>query len=441
MGTSKKKPSPETRTSVTETEVLDYHSKGKNGKIQILPSKPMETQKDLALAYTPGVAIPCIKIHENPDAAYDYTTKCNLVAVISNGTAVLGLGNLGALASKPVMEGKSVLMKRFADLDSIDLEVDTQNVEDFINCVRFLEPSFGGINLEDIKAPDCFIIEERLKEIMKIPVFHDDQHGTAVIAAAGLINAVELTKRKLSEIKMVVNGAGSSAIACVKLFKSLGVSSGNIIMCDTTGVLYKGREKNMNPWKEAQAVETSARTLEEVMVGADVVIGLSAKGALTQNMIQKMAKNPIIFALANPDPEITPEEIRAVRDDAIIATGRSDYPNQVNNVLGFPYIFRGALDVRASAINEEMKIAASKALAALTREPVPDSVKDAYNGKSFHYGNEYLIPVPFDPRLIETISMAVAKAAMDSGVARKPIQNMDKYRDYLRERGDSCKKL
>jgi len=426
---------------ITETEVLDYHSKGKNGKILILPSKPMKTQKDLSLAYTPGVAIPCLKIHENPDASYDYTTRCNLVAVISNGTAVLGLGNLGALASKPVMEGKSVLMKKFADLDSIDLEVATEDPDELINCVKLLEPSFGGINLEDIKAPECFIVEDKLKKLMNIPVFHDDQHGTAIIAAAGLINAAELSGRKLEDLKMVVNGAGASAIACVKLFKSFGVNSNNILMCDTNGVIYKGRTNGMNKWKEELAVKTDLRTLEEAMVNADAFVGLSVKGALTKDMVRAMAKDPIIFAMANPDPEITPEDALSVRDDVIMATGRSDYPNQINNVLGFPYIFRGALDVRASSVNEEMKMAASKALAALAREPVPDSVREAYNGKELKYGKEYLIPVPFDPRLIETIPVAIAKAAMDSGVARKPIHNIDKYKEFLRERGESCVKL
>src|SRR3984885_8034286 len=338
-------------TRVTDEEALAFHAMGRPGKLQITPTKPLVTQRDLSLAYSPGVAVPCLRIQENPDAVYDYTARGNLVAVISNGTAVLGLGDLGALASKPVMEGKAVLFKRFADVDGIDLEIDTKDVEEFINCVRFLGPSFGGINLEDIKAPDCFIIEQRLREVMDIPVFHDDQHGTAIIAAAGLINALDLTGRDIKKVKMVVNGAGASAIACVELFKALGVPHSNVIMCDTKGVIYKGRTDGMNQWKSGHAVETKLRTLEQALKGADVFVGLSAKGAVTQDMVKNMAKNPVIFAMANPDPEITPEEAHAVRPDAIVATGRSDYPNQINNVLGFPYIFRGALDVRASTIN------------------------------------------------------------------------------------------
>ena len=370
-----------TPTRVTDAEALAFHAQGRPGKLQITATKPLVTQRDLSLAYSPGVAAPCLRIEEDPDTVYDYTARGNMVAIISNGTAVLGLGDLGALASKPVMEGKAVLFKRFADVDGIDLEVDTKDVEEFINCVRFLGPSFGGINLEDIKAPDCFIIEQKLREIMDIPVFHDDQHGTAIIAAAGLINALDLTGRKAKDIKMVVNGAGAAAIACVELFKAMGVSHANVIMCDTKGVIYKGRTEGMNQWKSAHAVETENRSLAEALTGADVFVGLSSRGAVTQEMVKSMAKRPIIFAMANPDPEITPEEVHAVRQDAIVATGRSDYPNQVNNVLGFPYIFRGALDVRASTINEEMKIAAARALAELAREDVPDEVAAAYGGK------------------------------------------------------------
>jgi malate dehydrogenase (oxaloacetate-decarboxylating)(NADP+) len=424
------------KITVTDAEALAFHVQGRPGKLQISPTKPLVTQRDLSLAYSPGVAAPCLEIQKDPDTAYDYTARGNMVAVISNGTAVLGLGDLGALASKPVMEGKAVLFKRFADVDGIDLEVDTKDVEEFINCVRFLGPSFGGINLEDIKAPDCFIIEQRLREIMDIPVFHDDQHGTAIIAAAGLINALDVTKRDIKKVKMVVNGAGASAIACVELFKALGVGSSNVIMCDTKGTIYKGRIEGMNQWKSAHAVETKARTLEEAMVGADIFVGLSAKGAVTPAMVKGMAKNPIIFAMANPDPEITPEEAHAVRKDAIVATGRSDYPNQINNVLGFPYIFRGALDVRASTINDEMKLAASHAIARLARENVPDEVAAAYGGRRLSYGPDYLIPVPFDPRLIVEIPVAVAEAAMKSKVARKPIKDMAAYRRTLRARLD-----
>ncbi|HTO41863.1 MAG TPA: malic enzyme-like NAD(P)-binding protein, partial [Rhizomicrobium sp.] len=383
------------RPSFTQEEVLAFHSQGKPGKIEITPTKPMASQRDLSLAYSPGVAIPVRIIAERPEAAYDYTAKGNLVAVISNGTAILGLGDLGALASKPVMEGKAVLFKRFADVDAIDIEVDTKDVEQFINCVRYLGPTFGGINLEDIKAPDCFVIEERLRELMDIPVFHDDQHGTAIISAAGVINALHLTGRKLEDIKVVVNGAGSAGIACLELLKSMGVPNENAILCDTKGVIYRGRTAGMNQWKSAHAVETSHRTLEDALKGCDVFLGLSAKGAVTQEMVKTMADAPIIFAMANPDPEITPEEVKAVRPDAIIATGRSDYPNQVNNVLGFPYIFRGALDVRAKTINEEMKIAAVYALAELAREDVPDEVALAYRGARPVYGADYIIPVPF----------------------------------------------
>jgi malate dehydrogenase (oxaloacetate-decarboxylating)(NADP+) len=382
------------------------------------------------------VAVPCLEIERDPSLAYDYTSRGNIVAVISNGTAVLGLGDIGALASKPVMEGKAVLFKRFADVDGIDLEVDTKDVEEFVNCVRFLGPSFGGINLEDIKAPECFIIEQRLKELLDIPVFHDDQHGTAIIAAAGLINALQLTGRDIRETRLVVNGAGAAAIACVELLKAMGMPHDRIVLCDTRGVIYQGRQQGMNQWKSAHAVITDARTLEEAMKGADVFFGLSAKGAVTPAMVASMAPQPIIFAMANPDPEITPEEVKAVRDDAIIATGRSDYPNQVNNVLGFPYIFRGALDVRASEINEAMKIAAANALAELAREDVPDEVDAAYSGRRLHYGREYIIPAPFDPRLIVKVSSAVAKAAMETGVARKPITDMAAYRATLGARLD-----
>jgi len=421
---------------ITDKEALDFHSMGRPGKLEVNPTKPMATQRDLSLAYSPGVAVPVKAIAADPATAYDYTSRGNMVAVISNGTAILGLGNLGALASKPVMEGKSVLFKRFADVDSIDLEVDTENVDEFINCVRFLGPSFGGINLEDIKAPDCFIIEQRLRELMDIPVFHDDQHGTAIIAAAGLINALELTGRDLKTTKLVCNGAGAAAIACVELIKAMGFAPENIVLCDTKGVIYQGRTEGMNQWKSAHAVKTKARTLEEAMKGADVVFGLSQKGAFSEDMIRSMADRPIIFAMANPDPEITPEEVARIRDDAIMATGRSDYPNQVNNVLGFPYIFRGALDVRATTINDDMKIAAVKALASLAREDVPDDVVAAYQGNRPRFGAQYIIPVPFDPRLISAIPAAVAEAAIESGVARKVITDMEGYRRELSARRD-----
>ncbi|WP_298377919.1 NADP-dependent malic enzyme [Azospirillum sp.] len=421
---------------VTDEEALLLHSSGRPGKLEITPTKPLTTQRDLALAYSPGVAVPCLRIAEDPSLAYDYTAKGNLVAIISNGTAVLGLGDLGALAGKPVMEGKAVLFKRFADVDGIDLEVDTRDVDEFVNCVRFLGPTFGGINLEDIKAPDCFIIEERLRELLDIPVFHDDQHGTAIIAAAGLINACDITGRNIKDVKMVVNGAGAAGIACAELFCTVGVSRENITLCDTKGVVYRGRAEGMNQWKSAFAIDTDRRTLVEAVAGADVFVGLSAKGAMTQEMVKSMAPKPIIFALANPDPEITPEEVKAVRGDAIVATGRSDYPNQVNNVLGFPYLFRGALDVRATTINEAMKVAAAKAIAALAREDVPDEVDAAYSGRRLRYGPEYIIPVPFDPRLIVTIPAAVAQAAMESGVARKPIVDLSAYRHTLRTRLD-----
>ena len=424
------------RTSVTEQEALDFHSQGRPGKLEITPTKSMATQRDLSLAYSPGVAVPVKAIAADPATAYDYTTRGNMVAVITNGTAILGLGNLGALAAKPVMEGKAVLFKRFADVDSIDLEVDTENVEEFINCVRYLGPSFGGINLEDIKAPECFIIESRLRELMDIPVFHDDQHGTAIIAAAGLLNALELTGRDLKTTKLVCNGAGAAAIACIELIKAMGFNPANIILCDTKGVIYQGRIEGMNQWKSAHAIKTDRRTLTEAMEGADVVLGLSQKGAFSTDMIRSMAANPIIFAMANPDPEITPEEVAEIRDDAIMATGRSDYPNQVNNVLGFPYIFRGALDVRASQINDAMKIAAVHALASLAREDVPDDVAAAYQGNRPRFGPEYIIPVPFDPRLISAIPVAVAKAAMETGVARKAIDDLDAYSRELSARRD-----
>jgi malate dehydrogenase (oxaloacetate-decarboxylating)(NADP+) len=424
------------RTRITAQEALQFHAQGKPGKLEITPTKPLVTQRDLALAYSPGVAVPVEAIAENPSLAYDYTNKGNLVAVVSNGTAILGLGNLGALASKPVMEGKGALFKRFADIDALDLLVDTEDVEAFINSVRYLGPSFGGINLEDIKAPDCFIIEERLKELLDIPVFHDDQHGTAIIAAAGLINALELTGRDIENFTLVVNGAGAAGIACIELLCALGMPKKNVILCDTKGVIYQGRKDGMNQWKSAYASKTKARTLAEALAGADAFFGLSAKGAVTQDMVVSMAAKPIIFAMANPDPEITPEEVQAVRDDAIVATGRSDYPNQVNNVLGFPFIFRGALDVQARTINDDMKIAAARALAALAREDVPDVVMAAFLGRRPTFGPEYIIPAPFDPRLISHVSPAVAQAAMDSGVARRPIVDMDAYISRLKGRLD-----
>jgi malate dehydrogenase (oxaloacetate-decarboxylating)(NADP+) len=431
----KKKPA-KAGVSVTDQEALKFHSEGRPGKLEVVATKPMATQRDLSLAYSPGVAVPVRAIAEDPNTAFDYTSRGNMVAVISNGTAILGLGNLGALASKPVMEGKAVLFKRFADVDSIDLEVETEDVDEFVNCVRFLGPSFGGINLEDIKAPDCFIIESRLREVMDIPVFHDDQHGTAIIAAAGLINALFLTGRDIANTRLVCNGAGAAGIACIELVKTLGMKAENIFLCDTKGIVYQGRKEGMNQWKAAHAVATGKRSLAEAMEGADVVFGLSAKGAFTDDMIKSMAGKPIIFAMANPDPEITPEEVAAIRDDAIVATGRSDYPNQVNNVLGFPYIFRGALDVRATTINEEMKSAAAHALAALAREDVPDEVAAAYQGVRPKFGPQYIIPVPFDPRLLSEIPAAVAKAAMDSGVARKPIDDMAAYKIQLSARRD-----
>lgn len=413
-------------------EALAFHVKGKPGKIAISPTKPLISQRDLALAYSPGVAAPCLEIADDPLNAYKYTAKGNFVAVISNGTAVLGLGNLGALASKPVMEGKSVLFKRFADIDSVDIEIDTENVEEFINSVKYLSPSWGGINLEDIKAPDCFVIEDRLKKEMSIPVFHDDQHGTAIVTAAALINACKLTNKKFEDIKLVVLGAGSAGIACLELVKSMGVK--NALLVDRNGVIYKGRSESMNEWKEKHAIETEDRTLEDAMRNADAFYGLAGKGAVTKEMIASMAKNPIVFAMANPDPEILPEEVAEIRDDAIMATGRSDYPNQVNNVLGFPYIFRGALDVSASSITESMKVAAANAIAELARQPVPLEVLKAYKRDDMEFGRNYIIPSPFDPRLISEIPVAVAKAAMDEGVARKPIENWEEYKNQLAAR-------
>ncbi len=424
--------SDEPTDQFSEREALLFHSEGRPGKIEIIASKPMATQRDLALAYSPGVAVPVLAIAEDPATAYDYTAKGNLVAVISNGTAILGLGNLGALASKPVMEGKAVLFKRFADVDSIDIELKTEDVDRIIDAIELMEPSFGGINLEDIKAPECFIIEQTLRERMNIPVFHDDQHGTAIICAAGLINACLLTKRRLDEIKVVVNGAGAAAIACTELMKAMGVRHENVIMCDRTGVIYQGRE-DINQWQSAHAAATDRRTLTEALHGADVFLGLSAAGALKPEMVKDMAPSPIIFAMANPEPEIRPELAKAARPDAIVATGRSDYPNQVNNVIGFPFIFRGALDVRATGINDEMKIAAANAIAELARQRVPEEVALAY-GTQHTFGPEYIIPAPFDPRLMELVPSAVAKAAMDSGVATRPILDMDAYRQKLRAR-------
>jgi len=422
----------ESSVQFSDREALLFHSEGRPGKIEIIASKPLTTQRDLALAYSPGVAIPVQAIADDPATAYDYTAKGNLVAVVSNGTAILGMGNLGALASKPVMEGKAVLFKRFADVDAIDIELKTEDVDRIIDAVELMEPSFGGINLEDIKAPECFIIEQTLRERMNIPVFHDDQHGTAIITAAGLINACLLTGRQLSDIKVAVNGAGSAAIACTELIKAMGVRHENVIMCDRSGVIYQGREK-VNQWQSAHAVDTEKRTLEDALHGADVFLGLSAAGALKPEMVRNMAKAPIIFAMANPEPEIRPELAKEARPDAIIATGRSDYPNQVNNVIGFPFIFRGALDVRATGINEEMKIAAAHAIAELAREAVPEEVAVAY-GVRHTFGPEYIIPAPFDPRLMELVPSAVAKAAMDSGVATKPILDMAAYRQQLRGR-------
>ena len=424
-----------TKNRITSEEALAFHLEPTPGKFEITATVPMTTQRDLSLAYSPGVAVPCEAIAENPELAYDYTNKGNMVAVISNGTAVLGLGNLGALASKPVMEGKSVLFKRFADVNSIDVELDTEDPEAFINAVKLMGPTFGGINLEDIKAPECFIIEQRLKEEMDIPVFHDDQHGTAVICAAGLLNALRISGKKIEDVQIVLNGAGAAGIACLELLKAMGAKHNNCIMCDTKGVIYQGRTEGMNQWKSAHAAQTELRSLEEAMKNADVFLGVSVKGAVTPAMVASMADNPVIFAMANPDPEITPEEAHEVRPDAIVATGRSDYPNQVNNVLGFPYLFRGALDIHARAINDEMKIACAHALADLAREDVPDEVALAY-GKNLSFGRDYIIPTPFDPRLIHRIPPAVARAGMDTGAARRPIIDMDAYELSLKSRMD-----
>ncbi|MFP1130369.1 NADP-dependent malic enzyme [Asticcacaulis sp. W401b] len=427
---------PIDKTKVSDEEALNFHQYPTPGKIGLQPTKPMATQRDLALAYSPGVAVPVRKIAENPDAAYDYTSKGNTVAVISNGTAILGLGNLGALASKPVMEGKAVLFKRFADIDSFDIEVATQDPDEFITVVKNITASFGGINLEDIKSPECFIIESALQDLADIPVFHDDQHGTAIIAAAGLINALEITGRRIEDTKVVLCGAGAAGLSSISLIKAMGVKPANTTVVDIHGVVYKGRTVEMDQWKSVHATDTDKRTLAEAMVGADVVLGLSAKGVITPEMVATMAPQPIIFAMANPDPEITPEDVAKVRDDAIVATGRSDYPNQVNNVLGFPYIFRGALDVRARRVNHEMKLAAAMALAQLAREDVPDEVAAAYQGRHLKFGKDYIIPTPFDPRLIWYIPPFVAQAAMDTGVARKPIEDMDSYRKTLEKRLD-----
>ena len=423
------------KTRITREEALAFHLEPTPGKWEVNATVPMTTQRDLSLAYSPGVAVPCEEIAENPGLAYDYTNKGNLVAVISNGTAVLGLGNLGALGSKPVMEGKAVLFKRFADVNSIDIELDTEDVDAFCNAVRLMGPTFGGINLEDIKAPECFIIEQRLKEEMDIPVFHDDQHGTAVICAAGLINALHISGKKIEDVKIVLNGAGAAGIACIELLKRMGARHENCVICDTKGVVYQGRTEGMNQWKSAHAIKTDLRSLEDAMRGADVFLGVSAKGAVTQDMVLSMADNPVIFAMANPDPEITPEEAHEVRQDAIVATGRSDYPNQVNNVLGFPYLFRGALDIHARAINDEMKIACAEALAELAREDVPDEVAMAY-GRKLTFGRDYIIPTPFDPRLIYRIPPAVAKAGMATGAARRPIIDIDAYEISLKARMD-----
>ncbi len=423
------------KTKLTREDALAFHMQPTPGKWEVQATVPMTTQRDLSLAYSPGVAVPCEDIAANPELAYDYTNKGNLVAVISNGTAVLGLGNLGALGSKPVMEGKSVLFKRFADVNSIDIELDTEDPDAFCNAVRLMGPTFGGINLEDIKAPECFIIEQRLKEEMDIPVFHDDQHGTAVICAAGLLNALQISGKKIEDVKIVLNGAGAAGIACLELLKAMGAKHNNCIMCDTKGVIYQGRTEGMNQWKSAHAATTDARSLADAMNGCDVFLGVSAKGAVTQAMVESMAENAVIFAMANPDPEITPEEVHAVREDVIVATGRSDYPNQVNNVLGFPYLFRGALDIHARAINDEMKIACARALADLAREDVPDEVAMAY-GKKLKFGRDYIIPTPFDPRLIHRIPTAVARAGMDTGVARRPIVDMEGYENTLKARMD-----
>ena len=419
------------QVKVSDVEALQFHAEGRPGKLAIAPTKPLDTARDLSLAYSPGVAAPCLEIHRNPACVFDYTSKGNVVAIVSNGTAVLGLGNLGALGAKPVMEGKAVLFKRFADVDGIDIEIDSEDVDEIINTVRLISPTFGGVNLEDIKAPECFIIEQRLRELVDIPIFHDDQHGTAIICMAGVINALEIANKDIKDCKVVVNGAGAAGIACLELIKAHGLPHENALLCDSKGVVFHGREEGMNQWKSAHAVPTEARTLAEAMEGADIFLGVSVKDAVTREMVASMADKPIIFAMANPDPEITPEAVLEVREDGIIATGRSDYPNQVNNVLGFPYIFRGALDVRATTINDAMKIAAAEAIASLAREDVPDEVASAYTGGHLQFGPDYIIPKPFDPRLLSKVPPAVAKAAMDSGVARRPIIDMDGYRAQL----------
>ncbi len=429
------------RVQISDQQALDFHAFPVPGKLALLPTKPMATSRDLSLAYSPGVAVPVEAIAANPEAVYDYTSKGNMVAVISNGTAILGLGNLGAMASKPVMEGKSVLFKRFADIDSFDIEVEEEDAQAFIECVKRFGNTFGGINLEDIGSPECFIIEQELRDVLDIPVFHDDQHGTAIIATAGLINACHLTGRKFEDIKVVLSGAGAAGLSVLGLMKRLGVKDENAIVCDSKGIIYRGRKEYMDQWKAPHAVDTDMREMAEAVVGADVFLGLSVAGAMTKDMVASMAPNPIIFVMANPDPEITPEEIQSVRDDAIIATGRSDYPNQVNNVLGFPYIFRGALDVRARNVNEEMKLACAHALADLARQDVPEEVAAAYHGRRPKYGKDYIIPAPFDPRLISEIPPYVAQAAMDTGVARKPIKDMDAYRRSLARRQDPTASL
>ncbi len=419
------------QVKVSDIEALKFHAEGRPGKLAIAPTKPLNTARDLSLAYSPGVAAPCLEIYREPATVFDYTAKGNIVAIISNGSAVLGLGNLGALAAKPVMEGKAVLFKRFADVDGIDIEIDSEDVDEIVQTVKLISPTFGGVNLEDIKAPECFIIEQRLREIVDTPIFHDDQHGTAIICLAGVINALEVAGKELADCKVVVNGAGAAGIACLELIKARGLPHDNAILCDSMGVVYRGREKGINQWKSAHAVDTSARTLEEAMEGADIFLGVSVKDAMTAGMVASMASRPIIFAMANPDPEILPEDVAKVRQDAIVATGRSDYPNQINNVLGFPYIFRGALDVRATTINDAMKIAAAEAIAALAREDVPDEVASAYAGGYLRFGLDYIIPKPFDPRLISRVPSSVARAAMDSGVARRPIIDMEAYQARL----------
>jgi len=430
------RPLTEEEGRITDDEALELHQRGRPGKLEITPTKPLTTSRDLSLAYSPGVAVPCLEIAKDPQAAFAYTAKGNLVAVISNGTAVLGLGQIGAQAAKPVMEGKAVLFKRFADIDGMDLEIASTDIDEVVAACTAVAPTFGGINLEDIKAPECFIIEQRLKEALDIPVFHDDQHGTAVIAAAGLLNALQLTGRSLSDVRLVVNGAGAASIACVELLKAMGLPHDQVLLCDTRGVVYAGREAGMNQWKSAHAAATDRRTLAEAFEGADVAFGLSVAGAFTPEMIASMAPDPIIFAMANPNPEIPPEKVKQVRPDAIIATGRSDYPNQVNNVLGFPYIFRGALDCRASAITDAMKIAAAHALADLAREDVPEEVSAAYRGRRLRYGRDYIIPTPFDPRLIWKVPIAVARTAAEDGVARKPIADLRAYEAELKGRLD-----